>query len=113
MSWLPDCWSLRILKQALDGATHFAAFQQALGITSTTLTRRLNGLVEEGLMERRLYLERPRREEYVLTESGQAFRAVIEALRTWNESYARQPRRNSSAQAQARAAISALEGSGC
>ncbi len=44
------------------------------------LTRRLNGLVEAGLLERRRYSERPPRDERVLTTRGRDFRPVLWAL---------------------------------
>jgi hypothetical protein len=44
------------------------------------LTRRLNGLVEAGLLQRRRYSERPPRDEYVLTPRGQDFRPVLWAI---------------------------------
>jgi DNA-binding HxlR family transcriptional regulator len=36
------------------------------------LTRRLNALVEAGLLQRRRYNEHPPRDEYVLAERGRA-----------------------------------------
>jgi hypothetical protein len=51
------------------------------------LTRRLNGLVESGLLERRLYSERPPREEYVLTERGRDFRPVLWAMLAWGNKH--------------------------
>jgi hypothetical protein len=47
------------------------------------LTRRLNVLVEAGLLERRRYSERPPRDEYVLTERGRDFRPVLLAFMAW------------------------------
>ena len=44
------------------------------------LTRRLDALVEAGLLERRRYSERPPRDEYLLTERGRDFRPVLIAL---------------------------------
>ena len=41
------------------------------------LTRRLDALVEAGLLERRRYNERPPRDEYLLTERGRDFRPVL------------------------------------
>jgi len=104
MIWVLASWSTLILAQALAGVTRFKEFRQALGITPTTLTRRLNSLVEKGVMERRLYLERPPREEYVLTEIGLAFRPVIEAMTKWSDRHAKQPLRNNPAQVRGRAA---------
>lgn len=78
-----EWWSILILRDAFLGATRFEQFQKSLQIAPTSLTRRLNALVEAGLMERRRYGERPPREEYVLTERGRDFRPVLWALVAW------------------------------
>ncbi len=44
------------------------------------LTRRLNALVENGLLARRLYSEQSKRYEYVLTARGRDFLPVLLAL---------------------------------
>jgi DNA-binding MarR family transcriptional regulator len=44
------------------------------------LTRRLNALVEAGLLERQRYSERPPRDEYRLTDRGRDFRPVLLAM---------------------------------
>jgi DNA-binding HxlR family transcriptional regulator len=75
-----EWWSILILRDALHGFTRFDQFQKSLGIAPNMLTRRLNALVEAGLLERRRYSERPPRDEYVLTARGRDFRAVIVAL---------------------------------
>jgi DNA-binding HxlR family transcriptional regulator len=75
-----EWWSILILRDAFAGKTRFDEFQQSLGIASNMLTRRLAGLVESGMLERRLYSERPPRHEYVLTERGRDFRTVLIAL---------------------------------
>ena len=53
------------------------------GIASNMLTRRLNALVEAGLLERRRYSEHPPRDEYVLTDRGRDFHPVLLALLAW------------------------------
>lgn len=78
-----DGWSLLILRDALQGVSRFDEFQHRLGIAPSMLTRRLNSLVEDGLMVRRPYSERPPRVEYVLTECGRDIRQVIHALFAW------------------------------
>ena len=78
-----EWWSILILRDALQGLTRFDEFQKSLGIAPNMLTRRLNGLVESGLLERRLYSERPPREEYVLTARGLDFRPVLWAMLAW------------------------------
>ncbi|MDE1947823.1 MAG: helix-turn-helix transcriptional regulator [Burkholderiales bacterium] len=75
-----EWWSILILRDAFAGKTRFDEFQQSLGIAPNMLTRRLAGLVEAGLLERRRYSERPPRDEYLLTERGRDFRTVLLAL---------------------------------
>src|ERR1051326_7684910 len=65
-----DGWTLLILRDALQGVTRFDEFQQRLGIAPSMLTRRLNSLVADGLLERRPYSKHPPRMEYVLTPVG-------------------------------------------
>ncbi len=75
-----EWWSMLILRDAGSGITRFDDFQKSLGIAPNMLTRRLAGLVEAGMLERRLYSERPARYEYVLTPRGADFRPVLWAI---------------------------------
>jgi DNA-binding HxlR family transcriptional regulator len=75
-----EWWSMLIMRDALHGLTRFDAFQESLGIAPNMLTRRLKALVAAGLLERRAYSTRPPRFEYVPTERGREFRAVLIAL---------------------------------
>jgi len=75
-----EWWSMLILRDAAQGMTRFDAFQKSLGIAPNMLTRRLIGLVEAGLLERRRYSEHPPRDEYLLTPRGHDFRPVLWAL---------------------------------
>jgi len=82
-----EWWSILILRDALHGFTRFDEFQKSLDIAPNMLTRRLNALVEAGLLERRRYNERPPRYEYVLTERGRDFRPVIVAMFAWGNKH--------------------------
>jgi DNA-binding HxlR family transcriptional regulator len=75
-----EWWSMLILRDALHGLTRFDEFQNSLGIAPNMLTRRLNALVDAGLLERRRYSIRPPRDEYRPTERGRDFRPVLIAL---------------------------------
>jgi DNA-binding HxlR family transcriptional regulator len=75
-----EWWSMLIMRDALHGLTRFDAFQESLGIAPNMLTRRLKALVAAGLLERRAYSTRPPRYEYVPTDRGREFRAVLIAL---------------------------------
>jgi DNA-binding HxlR family transcriptional regulator len=78
-----EWWSILILRDALHGLRRFDEFQKSLGIAPNMLARRLNALVEAGLLERRRYSERPPRHEYLLTARGRDFRSVLLALLAW------------------------------
>ena len=78
-----EWWSILILRDAFDGLTRFDQFENSLGIAPNMLTRRLNALVDAGLLKRRLYQRRPPRHEYVLTERGRDFGPVLWTLFTW------------------------------
>jgi DNA-binding HxlR family transcriptional regulator len=82
-----EWWSILILRDAFHGLTQFDQFQKSLGIAPNMLSRRLNTLVENGLLERRRYSERPPRDEYVLTERGRDFRPVLWALLAWGNKH--------------------------
>jgi DNA-binding HxlR family transcriptional regulator len=82
-----EWWSILILRDAFRGLTRFDQFRKSLCIAPNMLTRRLNGLVESGLLERRLYSERPPREAYVLTESGRDFQPVVWAMLAWGNKH--------------------------
>jgi DNA-binding HxlR family transcriptional regulator len=82
-----EWWSILILRDALHGLTRFDQFQRSLGIAPNMLSRRLDTLVEAGLMERRRSSVRPPRDEYVLTQRGRDFRPVLIALLAWGNKH--------------------------
>src|ERR1700746_1243996 len=82
-----EWWSMLILRDALHGFTRFDQFQKSLGIAPNMLTRRLDGLVRAGLLERRRYSEHPPRFEYVPTERGRDFRPVLISLLSWGNKH--------------------------
>jgi DNA-binding HxlR family transcriptional regulator len=82
-----EWWSILILRDAFAGLTRFDQFQASLGIAPNILARRLNTLVESGLLERSRYTDRPPRYEYVLTERGRDFRQVVVALYAWGNKH--------------------------
>lgn len=72
-----DWWNILILRDLSYGLSRFDEFEKSLGIAPSTLTRRLNGLIESGLVERRAYSDKPPRYDYLLTERGRDFRPVV------------------------------------
>lgn len=84
---LGDSWTMLILRDANAGMTRFDQFRKSLGIAPTTLTRRLATLTDEGLLEKRLYSERPPREEYVVTAAGKDFLPVLFMIAAWGRKH--------------------------
>jgi DNA-binding HxlR family transcriptional regulator len=82
-----EWWSILILRDAFYGVNRFDEFQKSLNIAPNMLARRLNSLVDEGLLERRLYCQNPPRHEYHLTQCGRDFWPVILALLVWGNKY--------------------------
>jgi DNA-binding HxlR family transcriptional regulator len=82
-----DAWSLLILRDAHAGLTRFDQFRKSLGIAPTILTRRLATLTQEGLLQKRLYSERPPREEYLLTAAGRDFLPVLFMIGEWGRQH--------------------------
>ena len=84
-----EWWSILIMRDALHGLRRFEAFSRSLDIAPNMLTRRLNSLVEAGLLERQPYSQRPLRYQYVPTAKGEDFRVVLMAFVAWgNRHYA-------------------------
>ncbi len=84
-------WSLLIVRDVLLGVRRFDALQNDLGIARNVLQARLTRLVEHGVLERRLYQQRPPRHEYVLTEKGLDLWPTIVALLQWGDRHAATP----------------------
>ena len=80
---LGDWWTPMVIRSALLGARRFEQFTDALGIPRNVLTERLNRLVDEGIMKKVEYQERPVRHEYRLTEKGIGLYPVIVTMLEW------------------------------
>src|SRR5438477_8978621 len=78
-------WTLLIVRDVFLGLHRFDELQESLGIARNVLTDRLNRLVEEGILERVRYSERPERYEYRLTQKGRELNLALTALRQWGD----------------------------
>lgn len=81
-------WSLLIVRDVLLGLRRFDELQSHLGIARNVLDSRLRRLVEEGVLERHPYQERPPRYEYLLTDKGLDLWPTLVALMQWGDRYA-------------------------
>lgn len=81
-------WSLLIVRNVFLGLRRFDQMQSNLGIARNVLQTRLTRLVDQGVLERSLYQERPPRYEYRLTEKGLDLWPTVVALMQWGDRYA-------------------------
>ena len=86
-----DRWTMLVIRDAFVGARRFDEFQQRLGIARNVLADRLSRLVDEGILEKHEYQERPQRFEYRLTSKGVDLFPVLVSLMKWGDRHAPDP----------------------
>lgn len=84
---LGDWWTPLVLREAFLGTRRFEEMQQRLTIGRTVLSQRLRRLVNEGVLERVKYQDRPERHEYVLTPKGQDLLPILLAMAHWGDTW--------------------------
>jgi DNA-binding HxlR family transcriptional regulator len=80
-----DRWVLMILQQAFFGVRRFEDFQRQLMIARSTLTSRLNHLVQHDVLQRQPYQDNPPRYDYRLTAKGWDLFPTGLMARRWQE----------------------------
>ena len=81
-------WAMLILHNLEDGPVRFNDLQRQLPkMTHATLSVQLKALMEHGLVIRHQYESIPPRVEYSLSEIGQKFHPVLEAMEIWGKEY--------------------------
>lgn len=80
-------WTMLIIREALLGVHRFDEMQADLGIARNVLQARLEHLVDSGILERRLYQERPERYAYHLTQKGLDLWPAVVALMQWGDKH--------------------------
>lgn len=83
-----DSWSLLILRDLGNGLSKYEEIKENLEINPSTLSKRLQSLVAEGLVEKVLYQNNPPRAEYKLTPMGHDFLPVLAMIMVWGNKYA-------------------------
>jgi DNA-binding HxlR family transcriptional regulator len=85
-----DKWTLLIIRDLLQGSRRFGQLHTSMpGISTRTLSARLDVLEQVGLIERQAYAEIPPRVEYSLTEQGRDLLPLLEAFRTCGEKWSK------------------------
>lgn len=80
-------WSLLVIRELLLGNRRFNDIADKTGAPRDILTARLRKLEELGVIERRVYSERPTRYIYVLTQKGKDLRPAMMALKHWGDTH--------------------------
>lgn len=91
LSVLGDRWTMLVLREAFWRVRRFEDFQARTGAPRPVLAERLKMLVDQGVLERRQYSERPARFEYRLTEKGVDLYPVVISLLEWGERWMTDP----------------------
>lgn len=80
-------WTMLILREAFLGVKRFDHIQRDLGIARNILSDRLGKLVDQEILEKRRYSERPPRYEYRLTAKGRDLYPIVVTLMQWGDKY--------------------------
>lgn len=80
-----DWWTFLVVREVAGGTTRFDGIQAALGISRRALTERLGHLVDQGVLARAPYSERPPRHDYLLTAKGEGLLPVLLALQEFGD----------------------------
>ncbi len=83
-----DRWSLLVVRELLYGAHRYGEIARGTGAATDVLAARLKRLVEAGVVEKRLYSQRPPRWEYHLTDAGGELAPVLVVLLGWGDRWA-------------------------
>jgi len=82
---LGERWTLLVIRDVFNGRRRFDQIQENLGVARNVLSTRLALLVDEGILEKRPYQQRPARYEYFLTEKGLDLWPVMISLLDWGD----------------------------
>lgn len=85
---LGDKWSALILKLLHEKPYRYAQFEEELeGISSRTLTQRLDMLLEKSVIQKAA-IENSTRHSYELTKKGRDLDEIIHAMALWGKQHA-------------------------
>jgi DNA-binding HxlR family transcriptional regulator len=76
-------WTILVIRDLAESRSRFCELERSLaGISPRTLSVRLRGLEEQGIVARHTFPEVPPRVEYSLTDKGRALVPLIDAMRS-------------------------------
>ncbi|MEM7347618.1 MAG: helix-turn-helix domain-containing protein [Chloroflexota bacterium] len=80
-----DRWTMMVLRDLCFGINQFQDIQTNLGIARNILSNRLQWLVEQGMVEKRVYGARSDRYEYLPTEKALDLVPAMIAIIAWGD----------------------------
>ena len=90
MNILGKKWTCLILRCLLSEPRRFTDISGYVsGLSDRLLSQRLQELEEAGIVERRVYAQRPVVVEYSLSAKGEALRDVVESIQRWADQWER------------------------
>jgi DNA-binding HxlR family transcriptional regulator len=87
MAVLGEPWTALILRDLFIGVTRFDALHTHLGVSRKVLTLRLSRLVEDDIVVKRAYAQRPERFDYILTGKGWELCDILLAISVWGDKW--------------------------
>lgn len=82
-----DAWTVLIMRDLFTGIRRFGDLQRSLDAPRSVLSARLQKLVDDGMLRKVPYQERPVRYEYRLTDKGRSFWDVLAAMFRWGDDW--------------------------
>ncbi|MBN1529533.1 MAG: helix-turn-helix transcriptional regulator [Thermoleophilaceae bacterium] len=81
-------WTILVIRDLASGRSRFCELERSLaGISPRTLSLRLRGLEEQGIVARETFPEVPPRVEYSLTPKGEALVPLIDGMRAYGREW--------------------------
>lgn len=83
-----DRWTLLVVRDLLQGKSRYNEFSHSdENIPTNILANRLKRLLEQGLVEKTAYQQRPVRYQYHLTAKGAGLLPAIQQLAQWSQQH--------------------------
>lgn len=81
-------WKAVIICHLNDNSSRFLELQRRLsGVSQKVLTEKLNELIEDGLVEKKVYAQMPPKVTYKLTKQGLKLYKILNILQKWTDEY--------------------------
>lgn len=83
-----DKWTLLLVRELTRCPQTFSDLETALeSISPRTLSQRLNKLIDDGIVAKDIYCQRPPRYNYSLTEKGADLQLILKNISSWSNKY--------------------------